>query len=654
MSFNNGRMVADIRHPKEGKPEHRQTKKPKKKGLSVSKRLAILFLFIVLVVASVLFTVNIRNSAKNIYRSFKDLTGNVSNFGGLGFEISLDSIEQDLDDLGRKAQFLSLAPQLKEIPGAIGDLKEIISVVANLGRVFSGLREDGLSLAFDGRGEELIGALKLMRFDLNRLKEVSDSLVERVNSISSYGKEVASLGEQLIDLENRLDVLINFLDVPEKKNLVILFENPSELRPSGGFAGSYGVLVLERGGIENLEVNDIYYPDKFLKKKIIPPFQLQGITPNWGARDTNWFFDFADSSKKLLEYLEASEVYQKDSIRFDGVIALNVRVVEDILRLTGPIDIPEYGMSLNSNNFLREIQEQVVADRVPGENPKEVLKFAVPALIDALGKLDGEKKGGLIDVFMAHAKSKDIKFYFRDSSMEEMVVDMGSGGRDYELPKDFTGDYLAVVNANVAGGKTDVFVDQNVTLESTIDANGVVQNKLLITRRHRGGSEPEVFYNQTNQNFLRIFTLPGIILDYIEGGTRKDVKPLVTYVGSEYVKDQDLSELEETRTLLATPVDGYVERYTYSGKRIFGTWFNLEPGESKSLEFRYGGQRVSLVDGQKYKFVLDKQSGSEMQFEYSIVAPEGFVWSETGNARFQYRERVLPARIEIDLTLKKK
>jgi len=643
--------MADIKKPKKV-DRHQPNKSPvKKESLSRSRKVAVFLLFVLLIASSSYFALDLSSSAKRIYRGFKDLAGDIAGFGGSGFENSLNSIGQDIDDLGRRAELLSLIPQLKEIPGVVADLKQIVSIVANLGAVFSETRDNGLSLAFNGEGEELLKALKIMSFDLGQLEVISNRLLERVGEISPYEEKFNGFGLELLDVKERMDALIIFLDVPQKRNIILLFENPSELRPSGGFAGSYGELALLKGGIEELVVNDIYYPDKFLTEKVVPPLQLQGITPDWGARDTNWFFDFSLSSRKLLEYLEKSDVYKETD--FDGVISINVRVVEDILRLTGPIKIPEYNMELGYKDFLREIQEQVVEDRAPGQNPKEVLKYALPALIEAVGNLKAEKKAELLNIFTERARRKDVKFYFEDERMQAMVAQMGVAGQEYNIENGFVGDYLAVVNANIAGGKTDVFVDQRVVLESKINSDGFVQNRLLISRRHWGGREPEIFYNQTNKNFLRIFTVPTANLSYIEGGFSKQIEPLVNY-NSSFEKDPDLSVLENTRTLLSTSPDGYAERYMYSGKRIFGTWFDIEPGENKSLELRYSGQRVAIKNGQQYKFILDKQSGSEMMFEYTLVAPEAFIWAESGTKEYRYQEKILPARLEIILTLQKK
>ena len=141
--------------------------------------------------------------------------------------------------------------------------------------------------------------------------------------------------------------------------------------------GSYADITMNNGRIKDINVDDIYRPDKFLALKIIPPKQLQGMTGTWGARDANWFFNFPDSAKKIMQFIEESSVYKNPGIKFQGVIAVNIKVIQDILRATGPIELPEYKLTLDNKNFLNEVQYQVEAgrDKIPGQNPKKILKL---------------------------------------------------------------------------------------------------------------------------------------------------------------------------------------------------------------------------------------------------------------------------------------
>ncbi|MBI2098780.1 MAG: DUF4012 domain-containing protein, partial [Candidatus Wildermuthbacteria bacterium] len=379
---------------------------------------------------------------------------------------------------------------------SFGRLRDLIGTLISTSSDISKLKADGLGFAFNGRGEELIALLKDLQGNVARLDALG------VGIISKSTLKTASEG---------LDALVTFLDKPEEQRLLVLFLNPSEMRPIGGFAGSYGEVALTRGNVGDIKVNDIYYPDRFLAKRIVPPRQLQSVTVDWEARDAAWFFDFPTSARKTMELIEASDIYAKENIHFDGVVALNVRVIEDILALTGPIKLPEYNLTLTKDNFLEEIQKEVEEgkDKKPGENPKRVLSSLTPILVERLNGLDGSDKNALALVLFERVANKDIQFYFEDPKVEDFVRKINWGGEVASPPESGSGDYLAVVNINVAGGKTDARINQVIKLKSEIDSGGRVNNRLTVIRRHFGKDDEAPWYRVKNQNFIKIFTVPG-------------------------------------------------------------------------------------------------------------------------------------------------
>lgn len=650
---NVSQFMADVRHPQSEEPKKDSKKKSRErrdwKKIWISIGTGVVFVSVLGYLAF-----DIGSSARNIVDNFRGLVESFRSFGsGLDYEDSLGDIEDELDKLDRRARILAAVPKLKEIPSIISGLSEVVETVQGLASDLNSIGGDGLRLALAGQGQGMLDLLNSMSTKLSRLDTLSRELVLKAKEFGVSNHELDFLSDTLIGVKEDLDTITGYLSVQEPRRLVLLFENHSELRPSGGFAGSYGELVLEKGGVKELTVNDIYYPDHFLDQKVIPPVQLQTLTPDWEARDTGWFFDFRQSSQKLIEYLEASSIYSKDDTEFDGVIALNVRVVEDILRLTGPIEVEEYDLTLDYKNFLSTIQEEVEEENTPGENPKRVLQFAAPKLLEAMGSLEGENRNRLLEILVTRTKNKDIKFYFEDAAMAALVSEVGIDGVPYEMEEGFVGDYLALVNTNVAGGKTDVVIGQKAILRSEIGADGVIKNELLITRDHRGDIESAPWYNHRSQNFFKIFTPPSSELTYIKGGETKNIVPIGNFALG-YREDPDLAKVEDTRTILQTPVDGYAESYLESGKRVFATWFNVDSGDRRSLEFEYTAGKIPLVGGQKYTFVLDKQSGSEMDFEYVLAAPPGFYFEQSRGDVFRLREDKIPSRIEVEITLRKK
>jgi len=218
----------------------------------------------------------------------------------------------------------------------------------------------------------------------------------------------------------------------------LIFHNNTEIRPAGGFIGSYGVLTINDGQMTDLKVEDIYWPDHPINmtRKVIAPKPLQSVTKDWGARDANWFFDFPSSAETVMGFLESSKIFRESNIIFDGAIAINTDVLRSVLRAAGAIPVEEYDLVIDEDNFLAELQREVETgkDKEAGENPKRILSIVAPTLMERLSELTDENKlllGADVD---RHIKKKDIMFYMRDRKIANLMNTLGVDGSVYSLP----------------------------------------------------------------------------------------------------------------------------------------------------------------------------------------------------------------------------
>ena len=595
-------------------------------------------------------------AAYAIYDNLRSAGAQLSSFEPEAAGKSIDQAQAAADSLYNRANIFSFVPILSQIPETISKVVKLTATVGDINETLKQLKSSGLGIVLSDNGD-VLELLKRLRDDISTVSNLAGDVR---NVVSGAGGISAENLAQYVDFNLKankategLDALINMLSQPEDVHLLAVFENPSEIRPGGGFIGSYADITVNKGHVKDINVDDIYLPDKFLDLNIVPPKQLQGMTGTWGARDANWFFSFPDSAKKIIQFIEESSVYEDPGIKFQGVIAMNVKVVQDILQVTGPIELPEYKLTLNDKNFLEEVQYQVEAGRgkISGQNSKKILKFILPKLIEKLSSLSDSDKRLLGEDINYRLNNKDIKFYFKDQKLQNVVELLGFSGESYDIASNWSGDYLAVVNANVAGGKTDAFMNQQVQLASKIDERGFITDNLKIARTHNGQNQKQSWYRVANINFLKVFTLPGSRLTALAGNTLKAVVPLVNYKSVKYLTDPDLAAVESTEQRLKE-FNAY--SYEEDGKTVFGTWFNIAAGKSKELNWTYqSARRVDLTPGAKFQFVLDKQSGVDYSFDYIVEAPNGYKWAETDDFIYHYKTDNIPSRLTIDLTLQK-
>ncbi|MFH1188772.1 MAG: DUF4012 domain-containing protein [bacterium] len=595
-------------------------------------------------------------SAHSLYGHFRELSENLTALDTEKADRSLASVGAELSILEDKLRFLEFIPTLKAVPEMFENIGNLIRIIGLLNNDLALLKKEGMHMLFNDTDGQLIATLKRVDANLGDLELVGSDIRNKIVQFSSFSDigisdNYLAISAELLEARRSLQAFIAFLEKYTDKHILVLLENSSEIRPGGGFIGSYAVVTIQKDHVTNIEVNDIYYPDYFFERNIEPPKQLQGITSDWGARDANWFFDFPTSAKKITEFMESSPVFADKRITFDAVVAVNVWTVEDLLDIVGPIEVPDYEMTLTSENFLSEIQQEVEMgrDKKPGQNPKKILSVIAPLLMEKLTQLDSGEKQRLFEIFTYRLKNKDMKFYFKDNTLEQFVQRFDAGGEVLKLPVAFSGDYLAVVNTNVAGGKTDKMINEDIALHSTVFDDGTVQDDLVVTRTHTGANAQALWYRADNQNFIKIFTHPYSHLEMLEGNTEKTVAPYVDYKAKGYEVDSDLAAVESTKVYLD---EFKTSRYVESGKNVYATWFTVSAGESRELRMRYTiPQPLSVESGNTFQFIYEKQSGVEANFEYTIKAPAGFVWKENGEKIYRYMNRYLPARLILTLTL---
>ncbi len=457
-----------------------------------------------------------------------------------------------------------------------------------------------------------------------------------------------SFQTQLADSNEALAGVSEWLARPEPHHLIIILSNTSELRPGGGFIGSVADLEVARGAVTNLTVRDVNEIDRTRDKNVIPPQPLQAIVGRWRIADANWFFDYPVSARNIMEFMSESDLYATSSI--DGVLTVTPKVFEDTLRITGPVSLPD-GRTVSAENIVTEIQNDVQAGQANGTaNPKAVLASLAPALIARLQNLPDDKQQALVKDSLAWIRSKDLMLYMNDTRIEHVLGVYGADGSLFALPQEFLGDYLAAVNANIGGAKTDRVIKETIDLASRIDDKGIVHDTVTISREHNGNERSEWWYTAENWNYLMLFTPKDATIENVSGVGRRFITPKAAY-GKTWNRDSDLEAIQAT---IVNSEDGKLQAFEESGKNVFATWQRIPAGGQKKTVIAYARSLSRApYDGMPYDFVFEKQSGSTAAFSLEITAPIGFEWVGDGPV-YAYSNDNPPGRLVVHLILKKR
>jgi hypothetical protein len=484
----------------------------------------------------------------------------------------------------------------------------------------TGVLTDSLPLV-----QKLSGELESIN---GEIKDISvDSLPGNIrDDVGQLQTGVRALNELVSSYLDSHEVLLELLGARQDRQFLFVFENNRELRPGGGFIGSFALADVKKGVVKKVQVDTIYNPDGQLRDFIVPPLPLQKITDRWFTRDANWFADFRLNAKKISALFERS-----GGPTVDGVIAITPTVLEQLLRVTGPISMPAYDVTVNADNVVDETQRLVTFDYDKEKNkPKEFLGDLMPEVLNRINKLPNERWGELLGAFSDSLKQKQILVWLRDQDAQKKVDGLNWGG----AVEDTNGDYLMRVEANIGGHKTDELIEQSVKYDVSYEANGQAMATLITTRHHSGSKEgregwnpDEDWYSKPNVIFERTLVPKGSTLLEASGFTKSSDVPIPFKNNADYqtyTQDQDIVELEKNSIDHSSGTVVSQE----GNKTSFGNWIVTAPGDTTVTIYRYrlpAETTKELKTPASYSQLVQKQPGHQpVKFEATVRVPSGF------------------------------
>lgn len=314
-------------------------------------------------------------------------------------------------------------------------------------------------------------------------------------------------------------------------NFLILFQNDAELRPTGGFIGSYATITTSQGVIREFNFGkNIYTLDARAISKPLqkPPTPLLTLTNNWGFRDSNVGVGFLNSSSKQIASFYALE----SGNQISGIIYVNASLLVDLLQLTGPVNLPNSQTQINAQNvrdtLTTEIEQNYFQNQqnVIANQPKQILADLIPILLKKVESSPTIIKA-LPDLIKSEIEQKSLQFWSSSSVLEQnlaslLPIDAPIGQntigtyynvntKSYQSSPDNLTNWIKIVNTNLGGLKSSLNIQQNVQItQQQLPNSQQVRQNVTITRTHTGSG---VWPDGNNNNYLEIYLPPNAIID---------------------------------------------------------------------------------------------------------------------------------------------
>lgn len=418
---------------------------------------------------------------------------------------------------------------------------------------------------------------------------LSSSLVNRVLPMRELLSDLSQSKKLILEAKGLLSVLPQILGAEQKKTYLVLLQNNMELRPTGGFIGSFALTVFDNGRLSAFEVFDVYTADGQLKGHVEPPEPIKKYLGEggWYLRDSNWSPDFPTSAVRAAWFLEKTL-----SREVDGVIGVNLDLAQAVLAAVGEVELSDFQEKINAENLFSKAEFYAEVNFFPGSTQKkDFLGSLAKALLSRVKSLSLPQEVRLSQGLYSSLAQKDLLFYFKEPAAMEMVANFGWEGslRQAACSEKCLPDYLMVVEANLGVNKSNAYLKRDLDLASEISGEGVIRHRLTIN--YLNGSPQESQFGGNYKNYLRLFV------------------PLGSQVKSIQVGDQVLASNQ-------------FETSASAGKTAFGFLVEVGVGAEKKVVVEYEPP-LRLKEGQTdYLLLWQKQPGAEASpLRFSLKFP---------------------------------
>jgi len=445
---------------------------------------------------------------------------------------------------------------------------------------------DPLILKLDEAGDELnkiknvekynINILGIYKYDLRPGIVFAQSTLSQAREYGPDAKEALLIFPQILGVGN------------VEKRYMIIMQNDAEIRATGGFWTNFATFKVRNALLtSDFTSKDMYSIDialdaidAYVTFPTVPEAYAKFLkVERQYARDSNISPDFPTAIQRFNEpfYRYATQVNPAEYKPVDGYIAINTEVVRELIEITGEVNVN--GVVFNKDNVVLELEKIASLSMAQQVGRKKVLGDLMEAMLKNVFESDSFLWPTLIDKGVDLMNRKQILVYLNDPNAQKLVEKYNYGGRIVDQGKS---DYMFFVSTNLGGDKTNMFTDRSYVSDVSLE-NGRVVRTVKATIVY---NEPEPAYIDFRKRYQDWFRL------YVPEGSE-----LISLTGNEDSKVYTASE---------------------RGKTYFGGFLTLQPGESKTVEFKYFLPN-NFLGNNEYNLYVQKQSGVNTEtYEFNV------------------------------------
>jgi len=402
----------------------------------------------------------------------------------------------------------------------------------------------------------------------------SDELKRYVDSFGLDEKR-----QEVFAAKELLTSLPNILGEERSKNYMVLFQNNMELRPTGGFIGSFSLVKFDKGRLVDISVFDVYSADGQLKGHVEPPEPIREYLnqATWYLRDSNWDPDYPFSAVSAEWFLD-----KEMDIPVDGVIAIDLKLIKDTIDVLGEVEIVDFARSVNSRNLYEVVQYEVESEFFPGSRKKANFLSALSKnTLDAVMATGLAERFRLAEVLYNNLEERHIQIYFDEEDAQSAISDLyWDGGVNQKSCRiaNCSSDWFGIVEANLGVNKANYFVERSASVISNVSEESIER---ILSLKLKSNANPELGNRGKYKVYVRVMAPEGSVFSNVR---------VTSVTGSQTLKPEVEDHYERTEA---------------------GVLMEVNPDQEKTIIFRWKSKsNLNFNKNGEYNLLWRKQAGT--------------------------------------------
>jgi hypothetical protein len=423
--------------------------------------------------------------------------------------------------------------------------------------------------------------------------------LETAKNFSLFGRDIAQ-------------ALPEILGRDKPATYLVLLQNNMELRPTGGFIGSFALITFDGGRISDLNVQDVYSADGQLKGHVEPPEPIKNHLgeANWFLRDSNWDPDFPTSASRA-EWFLSKEIGQS----VDGVIGVDLEVVKSLLTALGPVSLPDYNLEVNATNLYETTQKEVEEGFFPGSYQKtNFLSVLTRQVLEKLMTIGRQEELPLAKLALTNLQERHLQIFLHLQKAQRAIAALGFDGA-FNTPAcsgNCYSDWLGLVEANLGVNKANYFTERSfdLTLESV---DGLLVRNLVIG--FKNSANTALGLTGRYKVYLRVVMPPEAEVGNIEVVSGQDVVPVTPDI-----------QIVAGRKEVGLPVE-IMPQQTKSVRLVWQTATNLDFNQSGEYRFYWRKQAGTVANDLSVQATFPQGPAFNFTPKFSLTREGRYVYN---------------------------